>query len=315
MRRWKELLIYGVMLAGLAAVPLLPFGTDNNLTLLITLFTVASLASSWNILAGFAGQVNLGHAAFFGIGALVTRRLWLDDTPLLVALAAGSGAASLAALLVGVPALRLKKIYFAVGTLALGEALRLTVSTTLPRISRLPGEVLRSYEVPPRYYLSLAVLVIIVAAVYWLRSSRIGAGMMAVREDEEAAQSIGINVFGHTLAAFVMSAFFAGLTGGTFAFFHVSYYPAFPFGPVWTFDGLLVTFIGGIGTLAGPLIGAAFFVLVRDVLASNLVNVHLIIFGMVFIFVVLVLPGGIIETGERLRRLLAPRAAKPEHRV
>jgi branched-chain amino acid transport system permease protein len=126
--------------------------------------------------------------------------------------------------------------------------------------------------------------------------------MRAIREDEEAARSIGINVFLHTLFAFVLSAFLAGLVGGTFAYFHVSYYHSLTFGPAWTFDALLVTFIGGIGTLTGPLIGAAFFVLVRDELASNLVNIHLIIFGITFILVVLILPGGLVDLSTRISR-------------
>ena len=310
MLNWKGI---GLVLLGvaLAFVPSLPFGTKNNLDLMISLFTVASLASSWNILAGFVGRINLGHVAFFGLGALATRQLWLEyEWELMPAFILGGVVAAAAAIIVGVPALRLKGIYFSVGTLAMAEALRLTVSTNLPRVSRLPGPMLRSYDITPRYYLSLAVLALIVAIVFWLRRSKVGLGMMAIREDEEAARSIGINVLSHSLLAFVLSAFLAGLVGGTFAFFHVSYYPSLTFGPVWTFDALLVTFVGGIGTLSGPLIGALFFVLVRDILASNLVNFHLIIFGIIFIVVVLTLPGGFVDVltrlAHRVRRRVTP---------
>lgn len=296
-----------VIAAGFIALPFLPGIEKNTLDLMIAMFTIASLASSWNILAGMVGRINLGHVAFFGLGALTARELWLvHELPFAVAFAAGGLVAALAAVIVGVPALRLKGIYFSVGTLAMAEALRLTVGNALPRVSRLPGPALRSYDIEPRYFLSLAVLMVIVAFVFWLKQSKIGLGMMAIREDEEAARSIGINVLWHTMLAFIASAFFAGLAGGTFAYFHLSYYPSFTFGPVWTFDAVLVTFIGGIGTLAGPLVGAAFFVIVRDVLASELVNIHLIIFGSVFIFVVLVLPGGFVDIFtkivKRLRR-------------
>jgi branched-chain amino acid transport system permease protein len=301
MRNWR-LWIYALIAVGLLLFPSMPFGTNDNLNLLISLFTVASMASSWNILAGFVGRVNLGHVAFFGLGALVARELWLGETPLPLALAAGGVAAALGAVIVGAPALRLKGIYFAVGTLAFAEALRLTVSTTMPRISRLPGPLLRTYEIEPRYYLTLAILILIVITVYWLSRSKIGLGMMAIREDEEAARSIGINVFLHSMLAFVLSAFFAGLTGGAFAYFHVSYYPSFVFTPIWTFDAVLVTFIGGIGTLAGPLVGSVFFVFIRDILAKNLLHVHLIIFGIIFIFVVLALPNGIIDLWSRYRK-------------
>lgn len=310
-RQGIVLLVIGLVLA---LIPLLPFGTKDNLTLMIALFTVASLASSWNILAGFVGRINLGHAAFFGLGSLTTRQLWLvNEWQLAPAIIMGGIVAALAAAVVGIPALRLKGIYFSVGTLAMAEALRLTVSTNLPQVSRLPGPMLRSYNdnFDSRYYLALGVLIVIVATVFWLRRSKLGLGMMAIREDEEAARSIGINVLVHSMFAFILSAFFAGLTGSTFAYYHQSYYPSLTFGPVWTFDALLVAFIGGIGTLSGPLIGAMFFVLVRDILAANLVNFHLIIFGIVFIIVVLVLPGGFVDIVSRFNRGFRRTATKP----
>jgi branched-chain amino acid transport system permease protein len=167
------------------------------------------------------GRISLGHGAFFGIGALVTRQLWLGgigalqgDVLLLVAMLAGGVAAALAAMVLGTPALQVHGIYFAVGTLALGEALRLTVSLSMQTVSRLPGPMLRSYEYVSRYNLSLAVLTLTIVTVIWLKQSKLGMGMIAVREDPEAASSIVINVFLHSLIAFVMSAFFAGLTGG-----------------------------------------------------------------------------------------------------
>jgi branched-chain amino acid transport system permease protein len=298
------------LIALFAVIPFLAPGGDNTLTLLISLFTIAGLASSWNIVAGFCGQINLGHAAFFGLGSLVMRELWLGDVPFAVSLVAGGAAAAGAALLVGVPALRLKGIYFSIGTLALAEALGLTVATVLPRVSRLPGPMLRSYDLIPRYYLVLAVLVGIVAISYWLSRSKLGLGMMAVREDEAAARSIGINVFAHRLAAFVLSATLAGFVGAAFAFYHVSYYPSYTFSPEWTFDSLLVAFVGGIGTLAGPLVGAVFFVLIRDILASSLVHVHLIIFGAIFILVVLLLPGGLVEITTLVGRWVARRSTR-----
>ena len=306
--RWLPIVIAGGLLV---VTPLLPIGSDDNLTLLISVFTIAGLAASWNIVAGFAGQINLGHAAFFGIGSLVTRQLWLNnEVPFAISFLAGGAAAAAAALLVGIPALRLKGIYFSIGTLALAEALRLTVGTTLPTASRLPGPMLRSYDLMPRYYLFLGVLIVMIAAVYLLSRSKLGLGMMAVREDEAAARSIGINVFLHRLAAFVLSAAFAGLVGAAFAFFHKGYYLSYGFDPEWTFDALLVTFVGGIGTLPGPLVGAVFFVLMRDILSSNssLLNFHLVIFGVVFIFVVLLLPGGFVEISTHARRWLARRS-------
>jgi branched-chain amino acid transport system permease protein len=261
------------------------------------------MAISWNILGGFAGQISLGHAAFFGIGALVTRLLWLQQgVPVLLALLVGGLAAAVASLILGYPGLRLKGIYFSIGTLALAEAIRITVGNFFPRVSALPGDALRNYDLTSRYYVTLVVLLMGVAVTYILLHSKLGLGMVATREDEDAARSIGINIFLHKLIAFVISGALAGLAGGSFAFFHVSYYPSFAFSAEWTFNALIVVFIGGIGTLSGPLIGAVFFILVRDVLAANLVDFHLMIFGVLFILVVLLFPGGLLEGWDQLQR-------------
>lgn len=289
----------------LAAVVGLPFaGVDRRFfSVAILAFSVASLSMSWNILGGFAGQISLGHAAFFGIGALVTRQLWLQGRPLPIALLAAVAGAIVVSLVIGAPVLRLRGIYFTIATLAVAEAIRITIGNVLPGISALSPDTLRSYDFPSRYFLALGVLVLTVVATLWLKTSKLGLGMMALREDEEAARATGINVFGHKLTAFVISATLAALAGGAFGFFHVSYYPAFAFGPQWTFDALVVVFVGGIGTVVGPLLGSAFFVLIRDLLAVRLVDFHVIIFGLLFIAIVLLMPGGLVEGGLRLRKM------------
>ena len=301
-----------ILLVGVALVAFPQFRPgDSLLTLSIYAFLAAALATSWNILGGYAGQINLGHAAFFGLGALMTRRLWVEqEWPVALSLLAGGAAALLAALLIGVPALRLRGIYFAIGTLAMAEAVRVTVANALPIVTRLPGPQLAEYDLLPRYYLSLGVLALAIASAYLIRRSRLGLGMLAVREDEQAAQSVGVNVFTHKLAAFATSAFLAGLAGSAFAFFHVSYYFELPFGPVWSFDALLITFVGGIGSLGGPLLGAILFVLVRDVIAKTWVDFHLILFGVLFVVVVLVLPGGLIELWSGAVRLVTRRGTR-----
>jgi branched-chain amino acid transport system permease protein len=299
-RNWIRWLVPAVSLVILVALPLL-IEDDKILTLAILTFVIAGLASSWNIIGGFAGQISLGHAAFFGIGSLVTRQLWLAGWPLAASILAAVLAVAVSALLIGFPGLRLRGIYFSIGTLAMAEAIRITVNNLFPQISALPLNSLRNYSLMPRYYLSFAVLLLTVAVSIYLTRSRLGLGMMTVREDEDAARSIGVNTFRQKLAAFVISACLAGLIGSSYAYFHVSYYPSLPFSPEWTFDAIIVTFIGGIGTVAGPLVGAIFFVLVRDVLATNLVHIHLIVFGVLFVLVVLILPGGLLEVWDRLK--------------
>jgi branched-chain amino acid transport system permease protein len=272
------------------------------LNLLFLIFLYVTLSQSWNILAGFAGQINLGHAAFFGVGALVTRSLWTQGTTFPVALLAGGAAALGIALVIGVPTFRLRGAYFAIGTLGLAEALRITVGNVLPLVSALPADLISAYNLPARYYLALGLAATTMLAAHVLFHSSLGLGMLAVREDEDAAQATGVNATLHKLAALAISSVFAGLAGGVFAFYHVSYYPDLPFSPQWTFDAVLITFVGGLGTLVGPLLGAVFYVVVREQLAVTLAQVHQVIFGALFILVVLALPGGLVDLGARLRR-------------
>lgn len=293
-----------VLILGVAALlALLPVAADEsvlNWAVLILLY--GALAQSWNLLGGFAGQVNLGHAAFFGVGALVTRLLWLQQTPLPLALLAGTAAAGAVGLVVGAPSLRLRGPYFAIGTLAVAEILRITTGNLLPEISFLPAGLLAQYRLVPRYYLALALTAAVTLVAWWLTRSRFGYGLAAVREDEEVAESVGVHAFRHKLLAFVLSSLFAGMAGGLFGYYHLSFYPQFPFGPIWTFDAVLITFLGGVGTVWGPLIGAVFFLVLREALALRLVELHLLIFGLIFILVVIAVPGGFMEALAGLRR-------------
>jgi branched-chain amino acid transport system permease protein len=302
-RLWKPAVIAVVVIAAL----LVPQFTDrrDTLNLLFLVYLYVTMAQSWNILAGYAGQINLGHAAFFGVGAWTTRGLWTDEgVPFLVAFLMGGLTAMVFAIFFGIITFRLRGVYFAIGTLALAEALRITVANLLPNIESLPGPTIARYELEPRYYLALGLTLFAAATVWFLPRTRVSLGILAVREDEAAAEASGVNPLVHKLIALALSSFFAGLAGGTFAFYHISYYPAFTFSAVWTFDAVLATFIGGIGTVAGPIVGGAFFIIVRERLAVSLVDLHQIFFGILFILVVLMLPGGLVEAWYRLRRLV-----------
>src|SRR5213076_2205498 len=188
-RRWAI-----VILAALALLALLPLTAprDDVLNFVFLILLAITLAQSWNIIAGYAGQVNLGHAAFFGLGALTTRTLWIAGAPVLVGMAAGAAVAGLFALLIGAVAFRLRGAYFAIGTLALGEILRITVGNVLSEISTLPAATIAGYRLASRYYLALGLATVAVLAVAALGSSRLGLGMPAIREDEDAAEASGV---------------------------------------------------------------------------------------------------------------------------
>ncbi len=300
MTRSRRLVLGPATVALLAVLPLV-VRRDDVLNFLFLVLLSITLAQSWNIVAGYAGQVNLGHAAFFGLGALTTRTLWSAGTPVLAGMAAGAVVAALFALVIGAAAFRLRGAYFAIGTLALGEILRITVGNVLAEVSTLPLTTIAGYRLANRYYLALGLAAVAVLAVAALGSSRLGLGMQAIREDEEAAEASGVGALKLKLLALVLSTALAGLAGGLFAYYHISYYPAHPFSPHWTFDSLLITFIGGVGTVHGPVLGALFYVFLREYLAVRWVDFHLLIFGALFVAIVLLLPGGLVEAVARLR--------------
>jgi branched-chain amino acid transport system permease protein len=310
-----RLIVLNLLLIGiLASLPaVIKKDSIINLALLVLLYV--SLASSWNIVGGFAGQTNLGHAAFFGLGSLLTRSLWLGGWPLIPSLLVGGCTAVVFALLIGVPAFRLRGVYFAIGTLALAQVLYIVVGNTLSDISSLPIQSLATYELAPRYYLVLSLAILTTGIAYVLQKSRLGLGIMAVREEEDAAESLGVSALKHKLLALVVSAFLAGLAGGAFAFYHVGYYPQLPFGPEFTFDAVMMTYIGGVGTVVGPIVGAVFFIVLRELLVLKVADLHLIIFGVLFILVVLFLPDGLIGAWGKVRKALVRRRGPEKHDI
>src|SRR5262249_11643527 len=301
------------VVAALATVPLVVRREDILNFLFLVLLSIA-LAQSWNVIAGYAGQVNLGHAAFFGLGALVTRTLWIAGTPVVIGMVAGALVAVGFALLIGWAAFRLRGAYFAIDTLALSEIFRITVGNTLAEISTLPQTTIATYRLANRYWLALGLATLSVAAVAGLAGSRLGLGMEAVREDEDAAAATGVGALKLKLIALACSTTLAGLVGGCFAYYHISFYPSHLFSPQWTFDAVLITFIGGVGTLPGPVLGAIFYVFFKEYLAIRWVDFHLLIFGALFVAIVLLLPGGLVEATGKLRGLVDRRPRRPEHR-
>lgn len=302
MNKWKWISINAVAVILLILVPLVTTRSD-----IITWFTFVllyiTLSQGWNVIGGFTGQHNLGHAAFFGTGALVARYLWLYGLPLPLALLAGGIASGIFAIIIGGPAFRLKGIYFVIGTLVLAEILRMVFDTVLPRADVLPSKLLNTYSLTPRYYLSLMIAVLSTAAVYWVSRSRLGLGLMSIREDEDAAEASGVSAQKYKLVAFLISTFIAGLAGGAYGYYAAAAQPGYLFAPVWTFDAVIIVFVGGVGTIIGPIIGSIFFVLLQQLLSLFLPGgMHVLVFGILFIIVVLYLPTGLIGIFTKLRK-------------
>lgn len=300
----KGFFVSGIIIVLLILFPVLA-ATEHTLNLFILLFITIILAQSWNILGGYTGQISLGNAAFFGVGALSFHFLaWRGGFPFYLALPAGGISAVILASFIGVPALRLRGVYFAIGTLALAEASRITVNNLFPLTVYIPTADIVTYSLFPRYYLALIVAVITQGVAYFMIKSKIGLAMMAIRDDDEAADTSGVHLFKYKFLALVFSSFFSGLAGGIFTYYQTSVVPTFLFSPHWTFEPLVAASVGGSGMLLGPIIGSVFLVILTELFALSLGKVYLIIFGAMFIFVVLFFPGGLIEALERIWKFI-----------
>jgi branched-chain amino acid transport system permease protein len=290
----KKIVLPFCFIAFLTYLPIL-IKTEYLINLLVKFFIYVTIAQSWNLLGGFNGQISLGHSAFFGIGALITRLLWVGNVPIPLALVGGGLSSIVLAGIVGIPSLRMRRAYFPIGTLALAIIAEITVGNILPVPGSLPSEYIVGYNVFYRYYFALLVSVLTVLVVFFTIHSRTGLALVAIRDDEGAADAMGVKIFEFKVKALLMSSFLAGLGGGIFAYHQVSYYYSSPFDLSWSFLPTLITFIGGLGTIIGPIVGAICFITLNEIFAITLGEVHLIIFGFTFILIVLFLPGGLMS--------------------
>lgn len=296
--------IWGVLGAALLVLPLI-VKDEYWINTLFLIFLYMTTAQAFNIMTGYTGQVLMGQSSFFGMGALVTRLLWETGLPIPISMLVGGIASVGLACILGLPTLRLKGAYFAIGTLGMAIALLATVRSVLPGVSFLPPEALATYSLQSRYYFAFGLVALTVAAVYFLANSRPGLALVAIREDEDAAASSGIYTFKYKVISLFMATFIAGLAGGVFAFYFASFYYYTPFNLTWSLEPLMIGFIGGVGTIAGPTAAAAVFVALKELFSGTLGDVSVLIFGILFILVVLFLPGGLVELGAKIRQLLA----------
>jgi branched-chain amino acid transport system permease protein len=280
---------------------------------LITVFSIAYfyvvLSQSWNLISGFTGYLSFGHSIFIGIGAFTTFILF-DGYGLhwvLALLAAGVLAAAFA-VLVGVPSLRIKGVYFAIAMLVLNEVVKLIAEGPLRFLTNGTHglTVFSGPSVVTTYYAFGVLALVTVVLSTFIVNSKIGLHMRAIRERERVAESMGIHTTRTKLFAFAVSAFFPAIAGGLYAF-TISYIdPSVVFDLRFTLEMTVMTIIGGIGTIAGPLVGAFVFGLLSEVLVLNAPEVFQIVLGTFLIVVVLFSPGGLYEVvnSPRIRQVI-----------
>jgi branched-chain amino acid transport system permease protein len=305
---------WGLRLLILAALILLPHLVQDryfmHIIIMSGIFTIMTL--SWNLLAGYTGQLNLGHAAFFGIGAYTSAlgAMLLGISPW-IGLFTGSAVAAFFGLLLGIPALRLSGPYLAITTIGFAEILRLVavnwVDLTrgslglsgVPLLNpiQLGDWRIKFYFERDYYYVVLAAVLLTFFCIRRLIRSQFGVSLQALRDDETGARSIGINTASYKLAVFTISAFFAGLAGALFAHFVRLVSPE-TMALHTTFDTLTMVMIGGLGTIAGPILGAVALTFLSEWLRylEDLLkmNIRLVIYGLLLILTILYMRGGLV---------------------
>lgn len=292
LRRWAPVVVGLLVLLAVGAAP--GVLSAFMVQFLINLFMLAILSESWNIIGGFTGYASFGNVAFFGIGAyttgvLVTRA----GAPFLLAWPAGGLVAMLFAALVGLPILRLKGHYFAIATLGVAETMR-EVVYNLEITGAGTGLVMPIARSPLRFfYLMLGILLAVTLVNWWLSASRFGFGLIAIREDEDAAAAMGIDTPLYKTLAFALSAAFAGLAGGVFASWITFIDPDAVFRVGTTIQMIIMAVFGGMGTVVGPLLGALVLASVSELLSTQLVTLAELFNGLVVILVVLFMPRGL----------------------
>jgi branched-chain amino acid transport system permease protein len=308
--RRDELTRYGLA-ATLAIAAALPFLTDNRfiLNLLVLMLIMIIFASAWNLLA-YSGQGSLGHAAFFGIGAyastLIAVRSGLSP---FVTIFLGAAVAAFIGILIGLTCVRLKEWFLAMVTFGFAIIVQtLTVSVLAPVTGGWDGiasPLLVSPSVPGyqfiEYYAVLAITIASIAAIWYIMKSRIGLAFLAIRENELEARAAGVDPVRYRLLAFAMSAYLAGVAGAL-QIHHIGYLTPELYGVENSFWPITYVILGGLGTLAGPVVGTIVLTVIWEGLKeTGLTFGRYVIVGFILILTIIFLPKGLVSLPERIR--------------
>ncbi len=307
----------GLVLLALVALSV-PSWVDDVfvIQLLFRVAIFAVLGVAWNIIGGYAGQLSLGHVAYFGCGAytfsLLPARFGVD---MWLALALGSLGACVAAVVIGVVTFRLRGPYFVLSTIATAEILRLVALNagfTHGAIGVLAPSLFANPDVDSKFYVT-AVLLLVASLAFagWTHGSRFGYSLRAVRDNEDTAMAVGIDPARCKLLALLASALLTGLAGGVYASFSQFVGPESVLSLDISVQAALIAVLGGVATVWGPVVGSVVLTVASEIFKAFFKEAHLLIYGGLLVAVVLFLPGGVISVFPRVGRALS-RAVRPK---
>lgn len=321
-RSWLWPLLVGLgILALICLVPLTGDASALHTWTLIVMFCV--LAQGWNFIGGYAGYAAFGNVVFFGIGAYAAGIALNGGQPFPFGLAVGLILAVIFALLVALPVLRLRGHYFAIATLGVAEAVRELVSVRdIGGSGGLVSVPPPSLDALPLFFFAFVGLsALTLVATTLLSRSRFGYALVAIRENEQAAEALGIGTYWYKVGAFVLSAVPTAIAGGLYAYWATGFDPPTVFDVSFSVEMVLLTFIGGAGTILGPLLGGILFEWVSTQIQFSGFTQHNSLLGLCIVLVTIFLPRGLLRLlqeflprrGERLS--LGGRAREGVRRV
>jgi branched-chain amino acid transport system permease protein len=294
MKRLHEarITVLAVAAAGIAAAGILILGNDYFVDVATTLAMWIALSESWIILSGMTGYISLGHVVFFGLGGYITV-LTFGAIPLWLALSLSGVSAFMLAVLVGLPCFRVRGPYFVILTFGLAEFVKYIVIDIEARASKFGRLVLGGPDPRDVFLIMVGVAVAAFCLSYFVRRSRLGAGLRGIREDEVAAETVGVPVVRLKLIAFALSAVIPGIAGGAFLFRSGYFEPSQAFNPSISLSMITMAVIGGTDDAYGPLIGAAALVILSELLWANAPELYMVILGLLLVVFVMWLPNGL----------------------
>ena len=285
----------------IAAAPFV--ASPYQISLLLLVFMYIALACSWNLIGGYTGYFTFGHVAYFGIGAYSSSLLIADaGFHWLAATSLGAAVAALGALVVGFPSLRVKGPAFVILTLAFSQVLRISVHLADQWTGGGRGLSLPSNQSLVPVYFAFAFAAVTATCGMWIIDrSAFGRKLKAIRDDEFAAEAVGINTQAEKLKAFVLSAVLPGFCGGVYAWYLSYINPEEAFSLRINVSMIVMVLLGGAGTVFGPLLGAVLVFGVSELLWAHFPTLHQLVFGVVLIALVLFAPDGLLGWFRRVR--------------
>lgn len=288
------------------ALGLTPFVADNYVVKLATFLAMyGALALSWNFIGGYAGYPSFATAAFVGLGSYAGALLQNAGVPLVLAWVGASAIVAAFAALLGLAILRMKGHYFAIGSIALVEILSLVASSWAGLTGGGEGLNVRILPGGPDFvgrvflYTMLAVMVAAFATTLIVDRSRLGFGLRCIQQNEDAADMVGVNVNAYKTAAFTLSAVFCGTVGAAYASWVAYIAPVDAFSILLTVKVPVMVLLGGPGTVLGPVVGSAAFVLLEETVWAQFLDWHQAILGVIIVLLIFFLPGGLLKVPYR----------------